>query len=474
MKRVTPIIITIILLAFSISVSSQTLEEAKKMYKQGDYINSKEVFKKQLKSRPNDAQLNQWYGVCLYETGEGDKAEPYLLKAAKKKIQDSYLYLGKIAFDAYKFTEAKEYFSQYTDALEGNKRDTEPGERLYDRAAKCESMLKRTEKVRIIDSLKVSHNEFLEAYKLSHECGTLSYFSDMFSDEDLDGTLYKNQRDDKVIYATASDSIYTIKMRNRMNDGNWSEEIPVDVMPEVRGSKAYPYLLSDGLTIYFASDNDSLSIGGYDIFVTRKNLNSDLYLAPNNVGMPFNSIANDYMMVVDEYHNIGWFATDRNQHPDSVVVYTYIPNEVKEIYSTLTLEEIIPYAQITSISQTWVEGEEEDYKELLRQLDTPSAPKEDKEKAEFEFVVSPGVIYKKYSQFKSDKALELYKLSESVEREIAKQKATLKELRQEYSEASPSEQEQLAPSILKAEEYIKTLYPQPEQYRNAAREEEVK
>ncbi len=474
MKRVTHIIVSLILSALPFALSAQTLEEAKKMYKQGEFAKPKEVFKKQLKSRPNDANFNQWYGVCLYETGEGEKAVPYLQKAAKKKIQDSYLYLGKIAFDAYKFTEAKEYFSQYTDALEGNKRDTEPGERLYDRAAKCESMLKRTEKVRIIDSLKVSRDRFLEAYKLSHECGTLSYFSDMFEDEDLDGTLYKNQRDDKVIYATASDSIYTIKMRNRMNDGNWSEEIPVDVMPEVGGNKAYPYLLSDGLTIYFASDNDSLSIGGFDIFVTRKNLNSDLYLAPNNVGMPFNSTANDYMMVVDEYHNIGWFATDRNQHPDSVVVYTYIPNEVKEIYPTLSLDEIIPYAQIISISQTWVEGEEEDYKVLLSQLDTPSAPKEDKEKAEFEFVVSPGIIYTKYSQFKSNSALESYKRSEELEREIEKQKAILKGLRKEYSNASQSQREQLAPSILKAEEYIKTLYPQPKQYRNAARIEEIK
>lgn len=473
MKRVTHIIVSLILLALPFALSAQTLEEAKKMYKQGEFAKPKEVFKKQLKSRPNDAQLNQWYGVCLYETGERDKAEPYLQKAAKKKIQDSYLYLGKIAFDAYKFTEAKEYFSQYTEALEGNKKDTTPGKRLYDRAEKCESMLRRTENVRIIDSLVISRDRFLDAYNLSHECGTISYVADIFKDEEQGGTLYKNQRNDKVIYASASDGKYSINMRNRMNDGNWSENIPVDVMPEVEGNIAYPYLLSDGLTIYFATDNDSLSIGGYDIFVTRKNLNSDEYLSPRNMGMPFNSTANDYMMVVDEYHNIGWFATDRNQHPDSVVVYTYIPNEVKELYSGLSLDLIIPYAQITSISDTWRSGEEESYKTLLSQLDAPVAPKEDKEKAEFEFVVAPGVIYTKYSQFKSSSALESYKRSEELEREIEKQKATLKALRKEYSKASQSQREQLAPSILKAEEYIKTLYPQPEQYRNAARVEEM-
>ena len=242
------------------------------------------------------------------------------------------------------------------------------------------------QKVRIIDSLIVAKDRFLDNYKLSHECGSLSYFADIFTDEEGEGTLYKNQRNDKIIYASATDSVYSINMRNCMNNGNWSEEMSVDLIPGASANIAYPYLLSDGLTIYFATDNDSLSIGGYDIFVTRKNLNSDLYLSPNNVGMPFNSTSNDYMMVIDEYHNVGWFATERNQHPDSVAIYTYIPNEVKEIYSNLPLDSIIPSAQITSISQTWRDGEEESYKALINQLSTTLAPQEDKEKTEFEFV----------------------------------------------------------------------------------------
>lgn len=474
MKNIKHIIITLLFIVLILPLSAQTLEEAKAMYKEGEYEKTKEVFRKHLKSRPNDAQLNQWYGVCLYETGEADKAEPYLQKAAKKKIQDSYLYLGKIAFDTYRFTEAKEFFDQYIEALEKNKGDVAKGEYLYDRASRAESMLRRTEQVQIIDSIIVARNRFLDAYKLSHECGSLSYFADMFKTENENGTLYKNQRDDKVIFSTPTDSVYTINMRNRMNDGNWSDNIPVDVLPGVEGNIAYPYLLSDGLTLYFATDNDSLSIGGYDIFVTRKNLNSDEYLSPSNLGMPFNSTSNDYMMVIDEYHNVGWFATERCQHPDSVAIYVYIPNEQKEIYSHLTPDSIIPYAQINSITQTWREGEAENYKALLNRVYTATAPVEEKTEADFEFIIIPGIKYTQYTQFKNPKALELYKLSESVEREIATQCEILKRLRREYAEATPSQQEKLSVAILKAEEYLLTLYPQPEQYRNAARAEEIK
>ena len=92
----------------------------------------------------------------------------------------------------------------------------------------------------------------------------------------------------------------------------------------------------------------------------------------------------------------------------------------------------------------------------------------------YNFYTEKGILYTTYTQFKNPKALELYKLSEGVENEIENQKATLKKLRQEYSVASPEQREKLAPSILKAEEYLKTLYPQPEQYRNAARAEEIK
>lgn len=470
MIKIKQIISVIILLTAPILVSAQTLNEAKAMYKRGEYEQSKEVFRMQLKARPNDAQLNQWYGVCLYETGEGNKAESYLQKAAKKKIQDSYLYLGKIAFDNYKFTAAKEYFRQYIEALEKNNKETSKGEYLYEKSARAESMLRRTEKVTIIDSMVVAKDNFLNNYKLSHECGSLSYYADMFKTEG-EGTLYQNQRQDKVIYASITDSLYSIKERNRLNDGAWSDELELNVLPDINGNIAYPFLLNDGLTLYFATDNDSLSVGGYDIFVTRKNLNTDEYLAPNNMGMPFNSTANDYMMVIDEYHNVGWFATDRNQPSDSVVIYMFLPSTQKEIYAELEPDSIIPYAQIRSITQTWQEGA--DYTALINQVNTMPEKEEKKQETSFVFIIKPGVTYTQYEQFKSGKALELFKLSQSVEAEIEKQYQLLRRMRKDYA-SSPSKRASLKEPILKAEDYLKTLYPQPEQYRNAARAEELK
>jgi hypothetical protein len=38
-------------------------------------------------------------------------------------------------------------------------------------------------------------------------------------------------------------------------------------------------VLTDGITIYYASDNEN-SMGGYDIFVTRYNTGTDTFLNP--------------------------------------------------------------------------------------------------------------------------------------------------------------------------------------------------
>ena len=47
------------------------------------------------------------------------------------------------------------------------------------------------------------------------------------------------------------------------------------------------------------------------------------------MGMPYNSPYDDYMLAIDENSGLGWFATDRNQIPDSVTVYVFTPEAMR-------------------------------------------------------------------------------------------------------------------------------------------------
>ncbi len=109
----------------------------------------------------------------------------------------------------------------------------------------------------------------------------------------------------KVLYGNQStDGKMQLYSRIRLLDG-WSEPEPLTSLNE-QGNVNYPFLMSDGITLYYASDGEG-SLGGYDIFVTRYDSENSNYLRPDNIGMPFNSPANDYMYAIDESNNIGWF-----------------------------------------------------------------------------------------------------------------------------------------------------------------------
>ena len=136
--------------------------------------------------------------------------------------------------------------------------------------------------------------------------------------------------------------------------------------------KPIHFFLNDGVTLYFASNGEG-SIGGYDIFITRLNLENNTYLKPENVGMPFNSIYNDYMMAIDEMLNIGWFVSDREQIPGKVTIYLFIPNESKQTYNIDEIKtDIKSLALIRSIRESWPENA--DYTDLLQQLDNIKEP----------------------------------------------------------------------------------------------------
>ena len=124
--------------------------------------------------------------------------------------------------------------------------------------------------------------EFLEAYNLGKSSGSLQTLQEFFKDSNItDQTLYINGRGDKIYYSKGDEStgidLYTMdKLLDRF--GN-EKKLPASINEE--GNQAYPFVMNDGLTIYFASTGHG-SLGGYDLFVTRYNLSSDSYLTLTN------------------------------------------------------------------------------------------------------------------------------------------------------------------------------------------------
>ena len=422
-----------VLIAFStiFSSSALTLDEARELYKAGKYKEAAPVFKAQLKRRPNDGSLNHWYGVCLFHEKKYNEAEKYLKIGAKRKVLESPHYLADMYMAQYRFEDAISSYEEYTAALSKAKKQIPDSiGKAIARARRAKLMLQYVERVQIIDSLIV----------------------DVFFGYPLEGKGYE------------------LCTKNKLIEGKWSDIIPLPNGVNTEQDEAYPFFLNDGVTLYFASNGEG-SIGGYDIFITRLNLENNTYLKPENVGMPFNSIYNDYMMAIDEMLNIGWFVSDREQIPGKVTIYLFIPNESKQTYNIDEIKtDIKSLALIRSIRESWPENA--DYTDLLQQLDNIKEPQKET-RPDFIFAICNGIHYTKLDQFVSLEARNLYVKSKELRKNIIQIETKLSELRSQYAKSKGTTLKRLSSEIQNLESQLLTLYPQPENYENQARKIEL-
>lgn len=86
------------------------------------------------------------------------------------------------------------------------------------------------------------------------------------------------------------------------------------------GSEIYPMLSADRKTLYFAS-NGLQGLGGYDIYCSAWDNEKKCWGDPVNLGFPFNSAADDFLMADSDDSQYTLFASNRGCPADSVNVY---------------------------------------------------------------------------------------------------------------------------------------------------------
>ena len=400
------------------------------------------------------------------------EAEKYLKIGAKRKVLESPHYLADMYMAQYRFEDAISSYEEYTAALSKAKKQIPDSiGKAIARARRAKLMLQYVERVQIIDSLIVDADSFFKYFKMSPESGRIGTNKTLGIDIPENTIGYIPQRGDNVFFGYPLEGKgYELCTKNKLIEGKWSDIIPLPNGVNTEQDEAYPFFLNDGVTLYFASNGEG-SIGGYDIFITRLNLENNTYLKPENVGMPFNSIYNDYMMAIDEMLNIGWFVSDREQIPGKVTIYLFIPNESKQTYNIDEIKtDIKSLALIRSIRESWPENA--DYTDLLQQLDNIKEPQKET-RPDFIFAICNGIHYTKLDQFVSLEARNLYVKSKELRKNIIQIETKLSELRSQYAKSKGTTLKRLSSEIQNLESQLLTLYPQPENYENQARKIEL-
>ena len=452
-------------------LNAQSLDQAKKLYNDGKYAEAKPVFERLVKQAPSNASYNQWYGVCCFETNDMEKAEKHLKIAVKRRVREAFRYMGEIYFQTYRFEDAIEMYEEYIDMSTRKKQDTSLAEERLEMVNKASRMMDKVENIQVIDSVVVNEEDFLNAYTLSEESGTLTTYHDFFNTSNPDNSsVYMNQRGDKIFYAHATDENKSCLFTQSKLMDQWGDEKQLPMNVNSNSDDGYPFVLSDGVTIYYASKGNG-SLGGYDLFITRYNMESDSYLSPEQLGMPFNSPFNDYMMVIDETKQLGWFVSDRFQPEGKVCVYLFIPNENRDRVESEDVELKRNIASLSSIKSTWVEGA--NYGELIELAHTEIPYGRVEIKKDFTFPINDEIVYYTLDEIKSPEAKSLYQKALDINRQIKELNEKLEKARMDYSNAKSAKREQLKPSILEMEEKLYELLDEPAEWEKKARNAEI-
>jgi len=433
-------------LFLTLSLFGQRASDGETFFNNRQYAKARSVYESLLTKRPNDGLYNFRYARCCYELKDFEPAIVHFEMAGNKfPVRD--LYLGELYFKTYRFDQSVMAYQSYIATLTPNDNNLPVYQQKVKQAENAARLLTKVEDIAIMDSVVVDKSDFLSFYKFSKELGTLSQESIKIKPhKNADKIKYTTQRQDRVYYSDSINGQLDLFTSYKLFD-DWSQPAPVSDVINSPANENYPFLLLDGITLYFASDGEN-SLGGYDLFITRYNPSNNSFLAPENIGFPFNSMANDYMMVIDEQRKLGWFATDRNQPVGKVMIYTFVPNETKTIVHSEDKDYIRNAAQLkiyrkasTSLSDS-------------TELTEIQMKKSDKQ---IEFVINDTLVYSNVSQFKSENAIKLWGELYLMTIDLKNRQSQLDNLRLQFANTEEqAERTTIAAKIINLEaEYIK-------------------
>ena len=337
------------------------------------------------------------------------------------------------------------------------------------------NMREMTQQIVIIDSIVTDKDMFLAHLRLSNETGRLLTTQEFLGKADTT-CVFVNEMGNKAYFSqpvSGSQQLYTSDKLGL----EWSQPQLVQGINEGISEAAYPFMLTDGTTFYFAGKGEE-SIGGYDIFMTRYNSHTGRFLTPENMGMPFNSEANDYMYAIDEFNHIGYFVSDRRQPEGKVCIYIFIPSERRMTYnpSNYTEQQIRDFADITCISDTWGNGSER--KAALARLKNMVTPikvvnKANHSESNQAFVINDALSYSSANDFRSPEAARLYKQLIDERQQLDLFNAQLGQARSDYAKANGSQRQTMRSEILKAEKDQESRYARIRQLEKQIRQAEL-
>ena len=334
------------------------------------------------------------------------------------------------------------------------------------------SMLSSTAKVCVFDSTVVDSLKYLDTIYANPEEGRLTTHGQFFKDKG-ESIVYINQMGNKCIYSEFDqEKGYKLLYQCDLLTDGWTTGEPVKGLGEDGGlyDFDYPYLMPDGVTLYFSARGNN-GLGGYDIYRTRFDAEEGRFLRPENLGLPFNSENDDYMFVIDEQNQLGYFASNRRQPQGKTCVYSFIPFETRSVVSTSDEQRLRSLAKLERIADTWTSQAERKAALTKKKniVQRAFAQRTGLDATKLNFVINDHKTYTNLKDFKNKDNLARFKELQALKSQQSTLQETLCKARNYYATASSGERQQLSAEMLQSEQQLQLLRKQIRQLEKQIR-----
>jgi len=285
----------------------QVLANAEQLFVNKQYLKAADQFSKVAPLVDLTHKQSFYYGKALFNISKDyEFTLKYLENAAidENTPYEVYYMMGRTNHYAYRFERAIKAYERYNDYATEQEKEAKNVESAIQLCKAGKTLVNNPKPVEVLSRKKIKHGNILTLYNsLDLQSKFLSTPDDMVSAIDkkkkFNPIMYLNQSKTLIYYTSYDEDgangkdIYVMR---KLPNNTWSAPINLGETINTPGDENYPYLTSDGKTLYFASTAHG-SMGGYDIFKSSWNEKKDKWNAPVNLGAPINSPFDDFFYI---------------------------------------------------------------------------------------------------------------------------------------------------------------------------------
>lgn len=318
----------------SVAISQETLDEKKaraaELFKDKKWSEAESLYASIISDSPKSHDLNFRYGTCLiYGSKNIQDAIPRLRYAVTGAGIDAraYYYLGRAYHLNYQFNDALKQYNKFKDMATPNLLKDLDVETDIKACTYGKRLLSTITDMVVIQKTELNADNFYDLYKLDDIGGTL-LVTDVFQ------TKLDKKRNHRPIIHFPSESPYIyyssygdkgetgldIYVKKKLPGGEWSLAQKVRGQVNTDKDEDFAYMHPNGQYLYFCSKGHN-SMGGYDVFRSKYNVNDQSFGPPENMDFAISSPDDDLLFVVDSLDRTAYFSSARESSQGKLTVY---------------------------------------------------------------------------------------------------------------------------------------------------------